>query len=263
MEPIKTAQRVCEVFEYFHEAQGPLALKDVVCRLGYPASSCSALLKSLVVMGYLDYDLERRKYLPTMRMPTIVSWIERARFGNGSVLAAMRRLHEMTLETVNLGAQSDLHAQYLFQIPTRLPLPYPRIRQTIRPLARSGLGWLLLSALDEDALENLVRRINYAQRRSRERVDIATLSDAVAKIRRDGYVFSKHTVVEGAGMIGMLIPKPPGGRQLALSVHGPVSRLEQKQTVILTELASVTSAAGLLGAGVGPTPSLSTEPRLP
>ncbi len=247
MEVIKSAQRVCEIFEFFCEVRRPLSLKDVVERFGYPASSCSVLLKSLVVLGYIEYDAAHRSYFPTMRMSTMVDWVERARFGSGSVVAAMQRLHHMTSETVSLGAQSDLHAQYIYQIPGILPIPYPRLRQTVRPLAKSGLGWLLLSAMDDETIEHLIKRINYHEKRRSERVELSGILKAIDQIRKDRYVFSKHTVVPHAGMIGMLIPSAPGSRQLALTVQGPVVRLEAKQRDILRELAAVTSAAGVLG----------------
>ena len=68
----------------------------------------------------------------------------------------------------------------------------------------------------------------------------------IVKIRRDGYVFSQHTVVQGAGMIGMLIKNPRSGRQLALSVHAPVERLEAKHALIVCELETVCAAASAL-----------------
>jgi IclR family KDG regulon transcriptional repressor len=248
METIKSAQRVCEIFEFFNEVRRPLMLKDIVSRFGYPASSCSVLLKSLVQLGFLEYDALHRAYLPTMRMSTLVEWVEKSRFGNGSVLSAMRRLHELTQETVCLGAQSDLHAQFIYQIAGVLPFPYPRLRQTVRPMEKSGLGWLLLSTLPDEQIEHLLKRIHYGVKPEAHRIDLAGLMEEVNRIRRDGYVFSRHTVVAGAGMIGMLIPpRTPDSRQLAISVHGPVDRLDEKQRTILRELAAVTTAAGILG----------------
>jgi IclR family KDG regulon transcriptional repressor len=248
MEAIKSAQRVCEVFELFNEARRPLTLKEVVQRYSYPPSSCSVLLKSLVQLGFLEYDAEQRAYLPTMRMSSMVDWVEKARFGNGSVVSAMRRLHEITHETVSLGAQSDLHAQYVYQIPGVLPFPYPRLRQTVRPIEKSGLGWLLLSTQDDEQIQRLLKRIHYGVRSQARRITLPLLMAEITKIRRDGYVFSRHTVIQGAGMIGMLIPPPTGtSRRLAIGVHGPVDRLEEKRRVILRELAAVTAAAGILG----------------
>jgi len=37
-------------------------------KLGYPVSSGAAMLKSLVSLGYLEYDRKTQTYLPTMRI---------------------------------------------------------------------------------------------------------------------------------------------------------------------------------------------------
>jgi DNA-binding IclR family transcriptional regulator len=242
----KSAMRVCEVFELFAQRQAPLPLKEVTRSLGYPASSASALLKSLVEMGYLEYDLRQRTYFPTIRMSSMVSWVERARFGTGGILLAMQRVHAATQETVNLGTQSDLYAQYICQIASQLHVPHERIRQTVRSLDRSGTGWLILSAYGDEEVEHLLRRVQHA-RRGRNPPDVAAVLAQVRAIRRDGYVFSRHTVVQGAGMIGMLVPQEPGARPLTISVHAPVERLERKKRIILDELSAVMSAACALG----------------
>ena len=127
----------------------------------------------------------------------------------------MRRLHEMTSETVSLRAQSDLHAQNVFQIPGVLPVPYPRLRQTVRPIERSGLGWLLMSAKSDEEIAHTLKRINYRSSRKQDRVELEELLIRVNEIRKNGFVFSKHTVVHGAGIIRMLIP--PGHRDRATS----------------------------------------------
>jgi len=251
MDAIKTAQRVCEVFELFESERKPLRLKDFIERHGYPPSSASVLLKSLVRLGYLEYDHAARTYFPTMRMPAMVGWLEKARFGNGIVLAAMQRLRDATQEMVTLGVQSDLYAQYVYQLKPdegHSDVPFQR---GIRPLARSGLGWLLLSVLDDEAIRHLVRRINQPWRRSagnpvkfEEEV-----MPHVREVRRDGFVFAKHTHVKGAAVIGMLIPAEPSARQLALCVHGSVEDLEAKQGLILEQLRVVCGAAAALNAG--------------
>ena len=68
---VKSARRAFEILELFDRERRPLALKDILEALGYPASSGSALLKSLVALGYLDYDRDRRTYFPTMRISAL------------------------------------------------------------------------------------------------------------------------------------------------------------------------------------------------
>ena len=52
---VKSAHRVLRIFEYFDEIERPAAMTEIARRLNYPPSSTSALLKSLVELGYLDH----------------------------------------------------------------------------------------------------------------------------------------------------------------------------------------------------------------
>jgi len=232
---VKSARRAFEILEAFDRHRRPLALKEVLDDLGYPASSGSALMKSLVAMGYLDYDRDRRTYFPTMRIAVLGAWVHDALFGEGRLLAAMEELHRITGETVILGAQSDLHAQYIHLIQSSEPLQFRAPPGARRPLAASGMGWVLLSAKPDAEIERLRRRINAetADKLSRE-----ALMSRVNEVRARGYAFSKHTVSEGVGIIAAALPKGPFGRVFAIGAAGYVSRLERKEAAIVAALTS-------------------------
>ncbi|KQW20461.1 transcriptional regulator [Afipia sp. Root123D2] len=232
---IKTARRIFEVLEYFDEVQQPISLKDMSIHFGYPVSSASALLKSMVVMGYLDYDSYSRTYMPTMRIATLGNWVQGALFGEGRILALMKHMSEITKETISVGTQSDLFAQYIHIVPSQYAIRFHLKPGTVRPLARSGLGWLLLSARTDEMIDRLLRRINIEEEPA-DRIALPDLMARVREVREQGYVFSRHTVTAGAGVIGMLLPIRRHGRILAIGVGGPVDRLEEKQDQILTEL---------------------------
>ena len=89
---VKSAQRALEILEVFARHRRPLALKEILDELGYPTSSGSALMKSLVQLGYLDYDRERRTYFPTMRIAVLGAWVPGALFGDGQLLPALEDL---------------------------------------------------------------------------------------------------------------------------------------------------------------------------
>jgi IclR family KDG regulon transcriptional repressor len=232
---IKSAQRVFEVLEYFERERRPLTLKEILGRLGYPSSSGSALLKAIVAQGYLDYDRERRTYFPTMRIAALGDWVHEALFGDGVVSGLMEHLHAVTGETVILAAQSDLHAQYVHVIRSSEPLRFSVPPGTRRPLAKSGMGWLLLSAKPDAEIEKLRRRIN-AEAGGETDLTREALMAQVGEVRARGYVFSKHTVSDGVGVIAALLPRGPFGRVFAVGAAGPVSRLEAKEALILSEI---------------------------
>ena len=230
---VKSVRRAFDVLELFGRERRPLSLKEVCRAFGYAPSSGAALMKSLVAVGYLDYDRRTRSYFPTMRLAVLGQWIEGALFGGGAILKLMKQLHRATGETVMLATQSDLSAQYVHSVGGAEPLLAAVPVGTLRPLANSGMGWLLLSRHTEADIEKLCRRIDIE---TGKRVDRAALRRNIAAVRQGGYVFSRHTVRRGTGIIAMLLPETIQGRTVAVGVAGAVAQLERKQAAILASL---------------------------
>lgn len=230
---VKSARRVMAVLELFERERRPLTAKEVRAALTLAPSSGAAILKSLVALGYLDYARESRTYFPTMRIASLGAWVPGALFADGKVLRLMKRLHKATGETVLLATQSDLDAQYVHAVHGAEPLRAAVTPGTLRPLAGSGMGFLLLSRKTEAEIERLARRIDIASGR---RVDRAALKRNIAAVTRDGFVFSRHTVRRGVGIVAMLLPSDILGRTYAVGVAGEVTQLEKKRAAILAAL---------------------------
>jgi DNA-binding IclR family transcriptional regulator len=231
-ETIKTARRVFEILEYFDAVERPLSLKEIAGKFGYPPSSGAAVLKSMVQLGYLDYDRYTRTYMPTMRVHSLGGWVKNSMFGS-HIIELVDYVAESTGETVSIGTQSDLYMQYIHTVPSPRAIRRNIKSGAIRPLARSGLGWLILSARTDEEIAELVRRINFEAPPTAPKTDLDNLMAIIRRIREDGYVMSQHTVTEGAGVIGVLIPERRHGRVLAIGVSGPVVRLTEKKEFIL------------------------------
>ncbi|MFC3172806.1 IclR family transcriptional regulator [Novosphingobium bradum] len=232
-EGVKSAVRTLAILDAFDRERRPLALKDITEMLGYPASSASAIVKSLVDLGYLAYDRAGRTYLPTMRVALLGRWAEEAWFGKVHFAHPMEALHEQTGEAVILAAQSDLHAQYLHIVYSDEPLQFRAEPGLKRSLVRSGVGWALLAAQPDAEILRLRERIDAY---GIDRIGEAELMDRIHETRALGYAFSRHTMSEGVGLIAMTLPQAPFGRPLALAVAGYVSRLERNESAIVAQL---------------------------
>ncbi len=139
---IKSARRVFEVLEYFDDVRRPASLHDIVSHFGYPLSSGYSLLKSIVAMGYLDYDKASRTYMPTMRVATLGHWVQDALFGDNRILpfhAAPERRHRR--DGVPRHAKRPAGPVYLRDLVEPAARSATAIR-TARPLAGSP-GYLL------------------------------------------------------------------------------------------------------------------------
>ena len=233
--PIKSARRTFEIFEHFQLKRSPLSLQDICQAFDYPASSASALLKSLMALGYLEYNKTDRTYMPTMKIADLGSWVQGAILGDGKMMQAMNDLSAQFGETVTLTVQSDLHAQYLYLIQSRLPIWYPIPIGTLRPLTSSGSGLMMLSQQSNADIESIWKRINF-HRLDKLRPTLAEVMDKVAQCRRDGYVFTRHLIEKGAGGISMLLHAHRLGRSHAIGVHGPLERLEAQEGKIIGAL---------------------------
>lgn len=227
---VKSARRVFEVLELFDRIRAPLSLKDVCERLGYPPSSGAAILKSLVMLGYLEYDKRSRTYLPTMRIAALGSWVVTDLFGGLNIIELMERLGTEIGLPVILATQSDLHCQYahvLNPLDTGTSLTFDVAPGTLRPLAKSGLGRLLLSCRTDRSIQSIVRRIDAARQPGEDKIDVDELMKSVNKIRRDGYVTSHGLVTQGVGIMGVLLPENPFRRVFAIGLGGSSEELEK------------------------------------
>lgn len=72
---VKSASRTIQVLELFQQKKRPLRLNEIYRELNYPQSSATNLLKSLVVAGYLNYNLSTMSYLPTLKVSSLGSWL--------------------------------------------------------------------------------------------------------------------------------------------------------------------------------------------
>src|SRR3954454_16240233 len=181
---IKTAKRIFEVLEYFEDVKRPISLKEVSTKCDYPTSSAAALLKSMVVLGYLFYDSYNRTYLPTMRIAQMGEWLNTGLFGDSAILALVDEVHQELDELVSISTQSDLHAQYIHSLQTSKRLRFEVKPGDVRPLAISGIGRTMLSGHTDVEIARLMRRIN-AVCPPEERIELNALMKIINGIRRD------------------------------------------------------------------------------
>ncbi len=237
----RTIQRSFEVLDYLSAANRPVRLKEIVASLGYPTSSASDVLKSLVMLGYLNFDRDIMSYTLTPRITTLGTGLNDALWQDERIMLGLQRLAGLTGGTVGLGVQSDIYAQYITVIHSVKQPTYELRPGAIRPVTRSGIGWALLSQRDDEEIERLRRRVNAKQQDRALHVGAAALAAQIAGVRRTGYAFSRNTFHPGIGIIAMPLPRPVGGRWCAMGAAGTVEDLDRDEQAITAELREIVS----------------------
>jgi DNA-binding IclR family transcriptional regulator len=232
--PIKSTARTLEVLELFMEVRAPLRLHNIVERLGYPQSSSTALLKSLVVLGYLNYHRASRTYFPTTKVSSLGDWINTVTYGSGKLIRLMRAVHERTGVAITLASQNDLFVQYNRVIAS----PEDRLRITpsegfMRLLPHSTGGLVLLSRMSNKAVDKLIRHINALPQVGGEKIVLGELIETLDWVRREGYSFMTGFPTQEIASLAVPLPDAPHSIPLALGAGAFNSDLTRRKREVI------------------------------
>lgn len=230
---VKSAGRVLQILEYFDDVQGAANVVEIARALGFPQSSTSILLRSLVSLGYLHYDPSGRTYQPTSRVGLLGSWVEPTLFRGGALVQMMRDLNEATSDTVVLAARNGLQSQYIHVVQATTALRVHLTIGTMRPIATSATGLLFLSVLSELEVAKIVRRINAYAGAGENLIKIGELNAQLARIRKDGYLFCRSQITPGTALLAVPLVSKVATSPLALALAGPADRMEDRKDMLL------------------------------
>ena len=238
--PVKSAARVLQVLEHFRNVRVPQSLKQITDTLGYPQSSTTVLMKSLIALGYLNYDRVRRVYFPTLRVADLGDWVANELLGRGRMSEAMRDIHNATGETVSIAVQNDVFIQYIRVIQSIHPLRFFTEEGSMRPLVESAVGWLLMSTHADDEVERLIRRANIAVSSPDRRVPVAQMMEKVASLRRSKVAYAEGVPLQGGATVCVLLPVAVHDQPVVLGMGGALDRvrpLKARYTALLKRAA--------------------------
>ena len=224
--PVKSAQRVLELLEYFGANRRQVSVMEICRALGYPQSSTSELLRCLVNLGYLTYDGRERSFRPTPRVAILGAWVKPELFRQGHLLPMMDELSVSTTELIALATTVGVTVRYIHVIDATNPVRMHVPQGATRPLLISATGKLFLTQYDERKVKSLVHRLNAEEPDPERKVRYADLATELDQIRRQGYAVSYNKVNPGGGMIAMLLPSADRDQPLAVGIGGVSAILE-------------------------------------
>ncbi len=226
MSDVKSAKRVFEFLEYFAQAQCDVSVAEMAKYFGYPNSSVSSILRTMVTLGYLSYDRSKRTYLPTARLPFLSAWIGTRLFDKENLQRLMEELSAVTGAAIMLSTLNGQRCQYIHVLPATSAV---RLHSApgFRPLARTASGMALLAQLDDAYVKRLMLRVGSEE--PQEAVNIRELLVRLAKIRREGHAISIGGLVKGGGAVAVPLPPSKNSPPMAIAI-GNVEAILQRQT---------------------------------
>lgn len=203
---IKSAGRAVQILELFDVLQRRACVTEISSLLGYPQSSTTMLLRSLVTMGYLNYDSRMRTYVTSKRVALLGKWAASDMVGDGSITRVMRRVNERTGQAVVLATRSGQMARYIHVIQATASVRLFVVQGSVRPLVRSGTGYALLSLMPDPDVRRLIMRTNAEGGVEGELVRMSEVLENVQQVRERGYALTISLATPDAGMLAVPLP---------------------------------------------------------
>jgi DNA-binding IclR family transcriptional regulator len=217
---VKSAFRVFEILEYFDDVQREAQVVEISNALKYPQSSTSALLRSMVKLGYLRHDRYKRTYISSPRVALLGHWVSPDIFREGPLIELMKSITAETGDGTILAMRRGFFSQYAHVVQATSPARLQLSVGSLRPIAACGTGLTLMSAMNDTDIMLMMRRINGEATGPGQKVNVAEAMAVIRKVRKQGYAMCLNMVTPGGGSIATLLPRMSGDLPAVIAIGG-------------------------------------------
>lgn len=222
---VPTGVRSLYILETLAAAGQPMTPTDINEVLGLPKPTIHRLCKRLEREGFLEKDIDGRRYLPGRRLRALSSGVlgfVRFRQARHAVLLRLSARFE---ETCNIALPEENGMVYLDRVESRWPLRVQLPVGSVVPFHCTANGKLYLSSLPPARRESLVRSLDLKRHAANTITEPDALLDVLEQIAENGIGTDNQEFVDG--MVAAAVPIRYGdGQMLAgLAMHGPTQRL--------------------------------------
>lgn len=229
---VKSAVRALEILELFAERREPMTAAELGSALGYPKSSLSGLIKSLVAQGYIADARADGGYFPTLKLARIGDWIPAALLGSEALLPMIAALRDRTGETVTLTVSAGLQMRCLHAVIGTHPISLQVVEGTTFPTIGTAIGTMFLATQPEAVARRLFDQW-MAQTPGRSGGSWSQLRRQVDEARENGFIAAYDAVVPDTGAIALPLRRTSGEDVMILAVAGLNHRIHQEEAAIL------------------------------
>ncbi|MCJ0762496.1 IclR family transcriptional regulator [Variovorax terrae] len=234
MNEVKSAKRVLEILQFFAASQAPASLSQISAALGFPKSSCLALLDTLEAEGYA-YQASGRYYL-TRR------WLNEAELvaAHDQVAARIRpvleQLRAQLQETLILAQRSGDRVMYLDVAEADRTVRFAAHVGQTKPLHASASGRALLGLMPLPERTRLVDRLRLEAYTGTTVIDRASLLEVIEQGNRRGW--HANLAEHQADTLSVAAPLVLHGMAFSLVVGAPMGRSGERVDEIGQALAA-------------------------
>ena len=230
----RSVGRAFEVLEYFKNARAPCTTPELEKALNAPYSSVRAILKSLQMLGYLEFHAAHKTYFPTEKLMNLGNWVRSALLESEPLTRLLHSVHRRLDETIAIAAPNFIFCNLIGVRNGSRPLSLQVTCGIGLTLAQSMAGRVLLSQMGDAQIERLLQHTRYWAGTTLTPMasDLAEVMPAIEVIRERGSAADYDGFKAGIGTVAYRVPSPFEDMPLALLVSGPSVRIKRDETRI-------------------------------
>lgn len=222
---VQVLSRALAILNRLALADGPMSLTDIAKASGLAASTAHRILTSLQAERFVRADGETRGWTIGVQAFVAGSGFLKTRNVAQMARAPMRRLMELSGETVNLAVEDQGAAVYVAQIECReMMRSFARLGARV-PMHCSGVGKALLAAMDAPTFAQFARKRTLVQATPRSLATVAAVRRDIEATRARGYALDDEEHAVGLRCVAAAIYDEQGRAAAAVSLSGPKARI--------------------------------------
>lgn len=233
---VKSAERVLQLLEFFADHRLPATVAEVSRQLGYPQSSTSMLLDTMVDLGYLHYEPQGREFRPTLRVVLLGSWLQDDLFGEGSLVSAMDLVRRTSGQSVFVGIRQGVHVRLILALRGDRPTALDVRSGQLQSACLSSVGKMLLSLETDADIARIARTANAMEANRARRVHVQSLIDEIRLSQARGWAESHDYPSQAHSGIATLLPAVRGQPSLGLGLGTTTALMRTAKSALVGSL---------------------------
>ena len=240
---IQVIERAMRLLDALAAQPEPVTLKELSATTGLHASTAHRILNDLVVGRYVE-RVDNGLYQLGMRLLELGSLVKGRLNVREAAISAMRSLHKLTGQTINLSVQQGDEIVYIDRAwSERSGMQVVRAIGGRAPLHLTSTGKLFLSTGDTRQVRAYALRTGLAGHTRNSLTDLDRLERELALVRRHGYARDNEELELGVRCIAAGIFDDTGKLVAGLSISAPAERLQDDWIKALVDTAASISEA--------------------
>ena len=242
---IQVLERATNLLDALAAQAEPVTLKELARTTGLHPSTAHRILNDMVVGRYVE-RVDNGLYQLGMRLLELGSLVKGRLNVREAAIDAMRALHKLTGQTVNLSVQQSDEIVYIDRAwSERSGMQVVRAIGGRAPLHLTSTGKLFLCAADARQVRSYATRTGLAGNTRNSITQLDKLERELALVRRHGYARDNEELEMGVRCIAAGIYDDSGKLVAGLSISAPAERMQDEWISQLVSTArSISEALG-------------------